>query len=472
MIKLARALCWAIALAPLASSATTLPERPRAVLRQQLVKEASVTVVVRDVASGESLIELNPLTPRSPASTLKLLPTWAALEMLGPAHSWKTRVYADGPIRAGVLRGNLYLQGGGDPMMTLERWWKLVTDLRQTGLRVIEGDVVIDEELFAPLAERRGDFDRRPQRTYNVLPHPLLVNLQSIEFTVRAADDGQTIEVGATPLPSNLDLQNRIRPSTGPCNSRNRNFSIQHAEDRPLSLVVSGTVSVNCPPQSARQPVMTPTDYAYGSFRQLWEQQGGSIGGGLLRAPTPPKAKLLLSRDSPSLAEVIRVVNKFSSNVMARTLVLTIAAENGTRPATSAAGEALIDGWLRQQGLVFEELVIDNGSGLSRKARMSGDSMARMLAAAWRSRYAPEFIATLPMGGLDGSLRKRFKRLRDPSRVRMKTGSLNGVSSLAGYVTGQSGRTYAVVIMVTQTGAQYGSGDLIEGAVVDWVLDQ
>lgn len=472
MTKPARALFWVLTLTPVLAAAATLPDRPRAVLRQQLVKEESVTVVVRDVASGESLIELNPLTPRSPASTLKLLPTWVALEMLGPAHSWKTRVYADGPVRGGVLKGNLYLQGGGDPMMTLERWWKLITDLRQTGLRVIEGDVVIDEELFAPLAERRGDFDRRPQRTYNVLPHPLLVNLQSIEFTVRPADDGRTIEVGATPLPSNLELQNRIRPSNGPCNSRNRNFSIQHSEDRPLNLVVSGRVSVNCPPQSARQAVMNPVDYAYGSFRQLWEQQGGSIGGGLLRAPTPPKSKLLLSRDSPTLAEVIRVVNKFSSNVMARTLVLTIAAENGSLPASSAAGEALIDGWLRNQGLAFEELVIDNGSGLSRKARISGDSMARMLAAAWRSRYAPEFIATLPMGGLDGSLRKRFKRLKDPSRVRMKTGSLNGVSSLAGYVTGRSGRTYAVVIMVNQKSAQYGSGDLIEGAVVDWVLDQ
>ncbi|MGA0100379.1 MAG: D-alanyl-D-alanine carboxypeptidase, partial [Steroidobacteraceae bacterium] len=134
-MKLAHSLLWVIAFTPLLTSAATLPDRPRAVLRQQLVKEDSVTVVVRDVASGESLIELNPLTPRSPASTLKLLPTWAALEMLGPAHSWKTRVYADGPVRGGVLKGNLYLQGGGDPMMTLERWWRLVTDLRQTGLR-------------------------------------------------------------------------------------------------------------------------------------------------------------------------------------------------------------------------------------------------------------------------------------------------------------------------------------------------
>jgi D-alanyl-D-alanine carboxypeptidase/D-alanyl-D-alanine-endopeptidase (penicillin-binding protein 4) len=128
--------------------------------------------------------------------------------------------------------------------------------------------------------------------------------------------------------------------------------------------------------------------------------------------------------------------------------------------------------WLRSRGLDFPELVIDNGSGLSRDARISGGSLATVLQAAWKSRFAPEFLATLPLGGLDGTLRKRFGRLKDPSRVRMKTGTLNGASSIAGYVTGESGRTYVVVIMVNSDGAQNGSGDAIQGSVIDWVLQQ
>ncbi len=454
------------------ASANGLPEQPRAVVKQQLVPDEAVTVVVRDVATGEDLVEMNADVPRTPASVMKLLPTYAALDILGPAYTWRTRAFAEGTISRGVLKGNLYLQGGGDPLMTIERWWRFVTDLRQTGLRVIEGDVIIDDTLFAPPTESPGDFDGRPNRTYNVLPNALLVNLQSSEFIVRPADDAQSVEVAVDPFPANLKVENRITPVAARCAGRNRSFNIQHPSDDPMRVVVSGTVSVNCPQQAVRRVILAPAEFAYGTFRQLWEQQGGTLKGGLQRAPVPSTARELVSQESLTLAEIIRVTNKFSSNVMARTLVLTLDAEKGSVPATPAGGEAIIADWLKTSGLELPELVIANGSGLSREARISGDSLARILQAAWKSRFAPEFLATLPLGGLDGTLRKRFERLSDPSRVRMKTGTLNGVSSIAGYVTGNSGRTYAVVIMVNSRGAQYGSGDKIQGSVIEWVLGQ
>jgi D-alanyl-D-alanine carboxypeptidase/D-alanyl-D-alanine-endopeptidase (penicillin-binding protein 4) len=181
------ALC--LMLAAQASHADSLPERSRAVLNQHLVPDSDVTVVVREVATGESLVELNATESRPPASTMKLVPTWAALELLGPAFTWKTRAWSDAPVVKGVLKGNLYLQGGGDPLLTIERWWRFVTDLRQTGLRAIEGDIVIDQTRFAALDERPEDFDGRSWRTYNVLPDALLVNWQSADFVVRPGDD-------------------------------------------------------------------------------------------------------------------------------------------------------------------------------------------------------------------------------------------------------------------------------------------
>jgi D-alanyl-D-alanine carboxypeptidase/D-alanyl-D-alanine-endopeptidase (penicillin-binding protein 4) len=454
------------------AAADGLPDLPRAVLKQQLVPDEAVTVVVRDVATGASLIEMNAATPRTPASVMKLLPTYAALDLLGPAYTWRTRAYADGTISQGALKGNLYLQGGGDPLLTIERWWRFVADLRQAGLREIDGDVVVDDGWFAPIDQLPGDFDGQPYRTYNVLPSALLVNLQSVEFVIRPSDDGQAIEVAVDPLPANLTVENRIRPVVARCAGRNRSFKIAHPASDPSRVVVSGTVSLSCPPQTTRQVVLDPAEFAYGTFRRLWEQQGGTIKGSLLRAPTPAAATQLLSQESLTLGEIVRVTNKYSSNVMARTLVLTLAAEKAGTPATTAAGEAVIVDWLKSKGLAFEELAIANGSGLSRNARISGDSMARLLESAWKSRYAPEFLAALPLGGLDGTLRKRFGRLRDPSRVRMKTGTLNGVSSIAGYVTGDSGRTYVVVIMVNHEGAQYGPGEAIQGSVIDWVMDQ
>jgi D-alanyl-D-alanine carboxypeptidase/D-alanyl-D-alanine-endopeptidase (penicillin-binding protein 4) len=472
MICRTLSLILCLALPAQAAKADSLPERPRAVLRQQLVPDSAVSVIVRDVMSGESLVELNATMPRPPASTMKLVPTWAALELLGPAYAWKTRVWSDAPIVRGVLKGNLYLQGGGDPLLTIERWWRLITDLRQTGLKVIEGDIVIDQSRFAALDERPEDFDSRPWRTYNVLPDALLVNWQSSDFVVRPADDGSGVEVAIQPFPFGLVVENRMVLADGRCAGRNRRISISNPDNKLDHVIVSGRLSANCEPQTFHRAVMQPAEYAYGTFVTLWRQQGGEFSGGMLRAATPPTARLLLTQESLSLAEIVRVTNKYSSNMMARSLLLTVAAETSGTPATAAAGEASIKAMLASRGLEFPELVIGNGSGLSRDASISGDSMARLLIGAWRSRYAPEFLASLSLGGLDGTLRRRFSDVDDPSRIRMKTGTLRDVSNIAGYVTGRSGRHYAVVVDVNHPGAQNDVGELIQSAVIDWVLDQ
>ncbi len=460
-------------LAPLTlASAPDAGDGSRAVLRQQLVPDDALTVVVRDATTGESLVEMNPGVARNPASVMKLLPTYAALDILGPAYTWKTRAFADGPVVGGVLKGNLYLKGGGDPLLTVERWWRFVTDLRQSGLRSIEGDIVVDDGHFAPNAERAGDFDGKPWRTYNVLPHALLVNLQSVEFTVRPDDAGRFIDVAVSPFPVGLEVENRVSATNARCAGRNRRLLLSTPPGEPDKVIVGGTISRSCPPQTERRVVMTPAGFAYGTFRRLWEDQGGSIGGGLRRGPTPPAARQLLEQESLTLGEIVRVTNKYSSNVMARTLLLTLAAERKRVPATVADGEAAIHEWLAARGLALPELVIANGSGLAREARASGDGLARLLRDAWRSRYAPEFLASMPLGGLDGTLRRRFAHLDDGGRIRMKTGTLNGVSTLAGYVTARSGKTYVVVIMVNHAGAQNGAGESIQQAVVDWVLDE
>jgi D-alanyl-D-alanine carboxypeptidase/D-alanyl-D-alanine-endopeptidase (penicillin-binding protein 4) len=433
----------------------TLPPATRAALTRQSVPEASVSIVVRDAAGDATLLELNPGMSRSPASTMKLLPTWAALDLLGPAYAWKTRAYADAPVERGVLKGNLYLQGGGDPLLTIERWWRFVNDLRQSGLRTIEGDIVIDQSRFTTQSERPEDFDGKFWRTYNVLPDSLLVNWQSSDFTIRPADDGQGIDLSIQPFPEGLIVENRVRLASGRCVGQNRQVSYQIEPTRPDRVVATGRLSASCGPQTQRLAIMEPAQYAWGTFVTLWRQLGGQFRGGMLRAPTPPGARLLLTHESEPLSEIVRVTNKYSSNMMARSLVLAIAAEMSGTPATAAAGESTIVGWLKTRGLEFPELVIANGSGLSRDAR-----------------FAPEFLTSLSLGGLDGTLEKRFQHVDDPGRIRMKTGSLRDVSSIAGYVTGRSGKTYAVVVFVNHPGAQNGIGEPIQTSVIDWVLKQ
>lgn len=460
------------ALLAMPAAAEPLPPATRAALTRLSVPETSVSIVVREVNGGATLLELNPGISRAPASTMKLLPTWAALDLLGPAYAWKTRAYADAPVVKGVLKGNLYLQGGGDPLLTIERWWRFVNDLRQSGLRAIEGDIVIDQSRFTTPDERPEDFDGKFWRTYNVLPDALLVNWQSSDFTIRPADGGQGVDLTIQPFPEGLVVENKVRLVNGRCVGQNRQVSYQIEPARPERVVVTGRLSVNCAPQTQRLAIMEPAQYAWGTFVTLWRQLGGGFRGGMLRAPTPPGARLLLTHESEPLSEIVRVTNKYSSNMMARSLVLAIAAEMNGTPATAAAGEETIVGWLKTRGLEFPELVIGNGSGLSREARISADSMARLLIGAREGRYAPEFLTSLSLGGLDGTLQKRFQHVDDPSRIRMKTGTLRDVSSIAGYVTGRSGKTYAVVVFVNHPGAQNGIGEPIQTTVIDWTLRQ
>jgi serine-type D-Ala-D-Ala carboxypeptidase/endopeptidase (penicillin-binding protein 4) len=452
--------------------AADLPPAARAVLERQSVQEANVSVVVREVVNGANVIELNPGASRAPASTMKLLPTWAALDLLGPAYAWKTRAWSDLPVAKGVLKGNLYLQGGGDPLLTIDRWWRFASDLRQTGLRVIEGDIVIDQTRFTALDERPEDFDGKFWRTYNVLPDPMLVNWKSSDFTIRPSDDGGGIDISVQPFPDGLEIDNRVRLIAGRCAGKNNRVAYTIEPAKPWRVVASGRIATSCGAQTQRLAIMEPAQYAWGTFVTLWRQLGGQFRGEMLRAPTPPAARLLLTHESQPLSEIVRVTNKHSSNMMARSLLLAIAAEMSGIPATQAAGEAAIKDWLKTRGLEFPELVIGNGSGLSREARISADSMARLLRGAWQDRFAPEFLSSLALGGLDGTLEKRFAGVDDPSRIRMKTGTLKDVSAIAGYVTGRSGRTYLVVVFVNHPGAQNGAGEAIQAAVVDWVLKQ
>lgn len=460
--------------ATLAASALAaeLPAGTRAVLEREAVPQSSVSIVVRDIAKDDNLFALNARTPRPPASTMKLLPTWAALDLLGPAYSWKTRAWSDVPVVKGVLKGNLYLQGGGDPLLTIERWWRFVNDLRQTGLRVIEGDIVVDQTRFTPPDERPEDFDGKFWRTYNVLPDALLVNWQSSDFTIRPSDDGAGIDISIRPFPEGLVVDNRVKLATGRCAGKNSRVAYTIEPKNPARVVASGRIATSCGPQTQRLAIMEPAQYAYGTFVTLWRQLGGQFRGGMLRAPTPPAARLLLTHESEPLSEIVRVTNKYSSNMMARSLVLALAAEMTGTPATTVAGQSVIQGWLATRGLDFPELVIGNGSGLSREARMSADSMVQLLIGARRSRFAPEFLSSLSLGGLDGTLQKRFANVDDPSRIRMKTGTLADVSCIAGYVTGKSGKTYAVVVFVNHPGAQNGIGETIQAALIDWVLKQ
>jgi MATE family multidrug resistance protein len=433
--------------------------------------ESAVSFIVVDTLTGRTVAEGNADVPRSPASTMKVVTTYAALDLLGPAYQWHTRALGDGTLRNGVLEGDLVLRGGGDPYLTLERWWGFARQLRNAGLRRIRGDIRIDSSAYALPPEDPGAFDGRPNRLYNVAPNALLVNFQSIEFLIAPDATTRRVIVSADPSPENLSIDNRIRFAAGRCRRTADRVDFTVASAGRNRVLFSGTLAEQCGPRAFTRALLQPDQYAYGTFVEYFRQLGGEFGGQLRIGAAAPDAALLLNYDSLSLGELIRLTNKFSNNLMARNLFLTLGAERFGEPATLEKSRAAIASWGEARRLGLGQLIIDNGSGLSRQERVSAAALARVLYAAYHSPYQPEFLASLPLAGVDGTL---HSRLRDSpaGAVRLKTGSLAGVSAIAGYVTAADGSTYVTVSIVNDARADFGAAESLHGAVVRWALAQ
>jgi len=439
-------------------------------LAAQGLPASALSVVIIDPNDGRILVSELPDTPRSPASTIKTVTTFAALDMLGPTYAWHTHALIRGSLHAGVLDGDLILQGGGDPYMTMERWWSFAQSLRAKGLRSIRGDIVVDDTAFSLPPEDPGAFDGKPNRSYNVLPDALMVNFQSVEFRIAANADTHRVEISANPAPFNLAIENDVRFATGRCGSASGRVDFKVASDAWDRVEFSGVLSPQCAERSFSRVLLRPATYAFGTFVQLWRELGGEFDGRLRVEPSPADATPYLTFDSLSLAEIIRLTNKFSSNLMARHLLLTIGSERFGPPATLEKGAATLAEWGTQRGLDLQGVDIDNGSGLSRSTHISVLQMARILSAACRSRFAPEFMASLPLAGLDGTLRSRMKNSPAGS-VRLKTGHIDGVSGVAGYVSTPGGKLYVLVSLVNHPRADIGAAEPVHAALVTWMLE-
>jgi D-alanyl-D-alanine carboxypeptidase/D-alanyl-D-alanine-endopeptidase (penicillin-binding protein 4) len=456
-------ICHAVLSAGAVAAVSThaVPANITQLMAAEHLPSSSVSFVIVDPDSGRTVMSLNPDTPRSPASTIKTVTTYAALDMLGPAYTWQTRAW--------TRDGDLYLQGGGDPYMTLERWWSFVQGLRATGL-TIPGDIVIDNSEFSLPKEDPGAFDGRPNRTYNVLPDALLVNFQSIDFRIVADADAHRVDIVASPAPVNLEVENHIRFTPGRCNESAGRVDFKVASADSDRVIFSGALSPNCTERTFARVLLQPTTYAFGTFVQLWRAAGGEFRGKLRVEPTPADAKPLFALQSLSLAEIVRLTNKHSNNLMARHLLLTLGKERYGDPATLEKGAAVIADWAHERGFDVSGVDIDNGSGLSRSTHITVLQLAKILSAAYHSRFAPEYLASFPLAGVDGTLRSRMKNSPAGS-VRLKTGHLDGVSGIAGYVTTSAGKAYVLVSLVNNARADFGAAEPVHAALVTWILD-
>jgi len=472
MRKLLPALfCLCVLFAP-SAHASDFPAPVAQALKNAGIPQAATALWVAEVDAGKPRLAVNARAALNPASTMKLVTTYAALDLLGPAHVWKTEAFATGTLNDGVLSGDLHLKGGGDPKLTYDQFGRLLRQIRARGIREIRGDLVLDRSAFAANGVDPGRFDAQPMRPYNVAPDALLVNFKAVTLQLVPDPANRKLLVGMEPAPANLDLVNQIILGNGNgCGDWKERLRADVFSHGPTTrLVLTGVFPQACEEQRWNIAVQEHPQFVLGVFRQLWAELGGSFSGDVRDGAVPAEARAVGMLPSPTLAEVVRDINKFSNNVMARQLFLTLGMEAGHRPAGAADADAAIRAWLDARGLSVPELVLENGSGLSRRERISAEGLGRLMQAAWRSAVMPELIASLPVTATDGTMRKRLKQNGVAGQAHIKTGSLEGVRSVAGYVFDARGRRMAVVAMVNHPRASAARPAL--DALLQWVYER
>ena len=522
--------------------ATTLPESVSAALRHAHIPLSSVAVVVQETHESTPIISLNAKQAMNPASTMKLLTTFAALETLGPAYRWKTEAYLNGKLENGVLQGDLVFKGYGDPKLTVEQFWMWLRELRQRGLREIRGDIVLDHSFFEAVRNDPAEFDHDPTRAYNVGTSALLINFNALHLHL-IPDAHATIALLEPDL-AGYTLHNHITTSANlDCNGEDA----YQARLDGHSIVLEGSIPAACGEADDYFSLLPQDEYFFAVFSALWQELGGTLQG-KLRVGTAPADQVPFAKYiSPPLSEVIRDINKFSNNIMARQLFLTMGAAGTARDAARASwsaggllptdskdsrddfsraqalsetslhaeqeggdtagaelsvqlpepvgvplpaparstpvgapplrgdppaaniahSTAAMQQWLKTQQLQFPELVLENGAGLSRKERISAQHLAELLQRATSSPFYAELEASLPILGMDGTVKKRFRDSEIAGYAHLKTGSLEGVKSIAGYVKAHSGKQWIVVFIVNHPNAALAQP--AQDALIEWL---
>jgi len=453
--------CLLFCLAPSANAAS-LPASVLTALKQAHIPLSDIGVEVRQTTARKPLISLNGSKPMNPASTMKILTTYAGLELLGPAYTWKTEAWLNGKLEDGILHGDLILKGYGDPKLTIEQLWLWLSELRARGLREIHGNVILDRSAFQLAPLDPATFDHDPVRAYNVGPDALLLNFNA--FLLHFIPHGDEINLLVEPTLTGITVENRLIASRqGDCTNWDDGISMQSIG---TTLVIQGTFPIACGEHAKYFSPLPHTKYLDTVFRGLWQELGGALSGNVSDGLKSTSATLFSTHHSAPLSELIRDINKFSNNVMARELFLGLGM-NATETASIQNSEQAIHAWLAQKQLNFPELILENGAGLSRLERVSPHNMALLLQTVWNSPLQPEFESSLPIMGVDGTLRKRLPGSAVTAHAHLKTGTLDGVKTVAGYVQSRTGKQWILVFFINHPNAS--AGQLAQDALIEWV---
>ena len=368
------------------------------------IPQDEISVYVQELDSGNVLVDHRSNVPVNPASTMKLVTAFAAFKALGGDYRWTTQFKSDGTIQGDTLQGDIYWVGSGDPVFDQEGLVGMQQQLRDKGIRKITAYKVVSV---------------KPERN----------------------DMGGVDLVTNPPLPDiKIDNKINVTPSNASCKALQNHM---RANYKGGVLHVSGKVPESCLGNEMYVNMLNMREFVQKSFINQWRYSGGEITDGIRAASVPPHAKTLAVHQSKPMSAILTDMNKYSNNLIARSVFLKLGGEHSGNSALQQASSA-VKRELATAGVDTENLVLENGSGLSRRERVSANMLAQMLEKAYFSPFKQDFIDTLPIAGKDGTLKYRLKQA-GPA-LRLKTGTLKDVRALAGYWLGDKPKIVVVVI--------------------------
>ena len=451
--------CALLVLACAAYAQNLPPEVDAALARAKVPRDAVAVLVVDAQGVGVPRLSHRAGVAMNPASVMKLVTTYAALDLLGPAYTWSTPVFMEGAVRDGTLYGNLFIQGQGDPKLVLERLWLLLRRVQGMGVTSIAGDIVLDHSAFNVTLTDPATFDGEPLKPYNASPDALLLNYKSVVMTIAPERSSNLARIQFDPPLAGMQMQTTVPLLAGDCGDYRGALKADFSDANRIRF--AGGYPSSCGEKSWPVAYTDPASFADRAVQGLWQDMGGKLSGRVRSGAVPATlaaAKPAFEANSAPLAEVIRDINKYSNNVMAQQVFLTLGA------GSFEASRTAVERWWKERVSPTETPVLENGSGLSRQERISAQALARLLQTAYASPLMPELMASLPITGIDGTLRRM--KTRATGYAHLKTGSLSDVVAVAGYVHGAAGKRWVLVALINHPNAKAARPAV--DALVEW----
>ena len=435
-------------------------------LNHPCLKKESFGVKFVSLDNGDVLVEIRGDQQFIPASNQKLITTASALRYLGPDFRFPTELYTNGKIENGIINKDLYIKGFGNPKLVTEEMWLLANQLRNLPTRIVQGDIITDDSYFDDKRRIKSWKEKSRPQAYNAPLGALSFNFNTVRAMVRPAPNaGDKPIVVMDPETAYIKVSNRAK--TVPRGRRNGLIVNRLEREGFDQITLTGKIRKNAPRAKYYLNITDPLIYAGTVFKEFLKRAGVEVRGNVRRGKIPDGIRRIVRHQSEPLSLIVRGLNKFSNNFTAEQLVKTLAVHKYGEPGTSFNGVKVISDYMESLGFGVDNFKIVDGSGLSHENRLSPNQIVAVLLDMYRDQSVyPEYIASLAVMGLDGSTVDRLSNIPEASRARVKTGTLEKVSALSGYLQSLDGEHIAFSILMNDLNCNISTALRIQDKII------